>query len=114
MDTKLADCLLEKGFWQVMEGVGQVSNAVLNLDQGFPVPFQAISGSPVDVYLHRLASGSRQGQEQALDAIAKPLNDRGRKSYFSFNFSLDLFSSSNCRTGSEESIAVPIARNKGL
>jgi len=51
------------------------SNAVLNLDQGYPVPFQVVSSHPVDVYLYRLAPGSRQGQKQALDGIARMLSN---------------------------------------
>jgi len=48
-------------------------NTELKADQAIPVAFTAVSTHPVDVFLNRLAPGSRRGQEQALDTIAKLL-----------------------------------------
>src|SRR6476659_1579832 len=59
-----------------MQGVGQVHlNTDLNADQAVPVAFAAVSIHQVDVFLNRLAPGSRREQAQALHAIAKLLTN---------------------------------------
>src|SRR5437764_913527 len=59
-----------------MQGVGEVHpNLDLNVDQAIPVALMAVPTHPVEVFLNRLAPGSRRGQAQALDAIAKLLTN---------------------------------------
>lgn len=59
-----------------MKGVGDVhQNLDLTVVQASPVALTAVPDHPVEVFLSRLGSGSRKGQKQALDAIARLLSN---------------------------------------
>ena len=52
----------------------------LRVDQAAPGALWRVSNHPVDVYLNRLGSGSRRGQSQALDTMARLFSNGCRDS----------------------------------